>query len=209
MLNLNLGGSGNSVNFIRFMPSVNAWQNSDKVEFTLKKVVFDIENVQTGWLLLETGTRDWQPDVALGKKGAQPTPEHKRGFIVKFYNPELGVVEWSANGTGPNMGLNELYQLCSAQHGNNPNLLPLIEYKGARAEKIGKGNTRIPEFKIVQWVKRPKEMNADGSSSTVSAKAVVVEEDDFDPFPAPKAAAVAAIAQTPKKAPVDDAEMFE
>jgi hypothetical protein len=43
-------------------------------------------------------------------------------------------------------------------------------------------------------------MNADGSSS--SAKA----EDDFDPFPAPKAAAVA---PTTRKAPVDDAEMFE
>jgi hypothetical protein len=51
-------------------------------------------------------------------------------------------------------------------------------------------------------------MNADGSSSTVSAKAVVVEEDDFDPFPAPKQA-VAAVAPKTRKAPVDDAEMFE
>ena len=205
MLNLNLGSSSGGGSYIRFSPAANAWSNQDG-EITLKKVVFDIDNVETGWLLLAVGTRDWQPDAELGKKGAQPTPEHKRGFIVKFYNPELGVVEWSANGTGPNMGLNELYQLCSAQHDDNAGLLPLIEYKGARAEKIGKGNTRIPEFKIVQWVKRPKEMNSDGSSSTVSAKPVVIQEDDFDPFPAPKAAAVA---PTTRKAPVDDAEMFE
>ena len=209
MLNLNLGGSGGSINFIRFMPSVNAWQDKDKVEFVMSKFVFDIENVQTGWLLLETGKRDWQPDAELGKKGAQPSPDHKRGFIVKFYNPEMGVVEWSANGTGSNMGLNQMYQLCSKEHGANQGQLPMMEYTGARAEKIGLGTTRIPEFKLLYWQKRPKAMNADGSSSAVSSKAVVVEEDDFDPFPAPKAIAVAAVAPTPKKAPVDDAEMFE
>jgi hypothetical protein len=98
------------------------------------------------------------------------------------------------------MGLNNLYQLCAAEREANPGKLPVIEYKGSKAEKIGKGTTRIPNFEIAQWVARPEAMNADGSSS--SAKA----EDDFDPFPAPKAAAVA---PTTRKAPVDDAEMFE
>lgn len=201
MLNLNLGSSSGGGSYIRFSPAANAWSNQDG-EITLKKVVFDIDNVETGWLLLAVGTRDWQPDAELGKKGAQPTPEHKRGFIVKFYNKEMGVVEWSSNGVGPNMGLNNLYQLCAAERDANPGKLPVIEYKGSKAEKIGKGTTRIPNFEIAQWVARPEAMNADGSSS---AKA----KDDFDPFPAPKAAAVAAVAPTPKKAPVDDAEMFE
>jgi len=199
MLNLNLGSSSGGGSYIRFSPAANAWSNQDG-EITLKKVVFDIDNVETGWLLLAVGTRDWQPDAELGKKGAQPTPEHKRGFIVKFYNKEMGVVEWSSNGVGPNMGLNNLYQLCAAERDANPGKLPVIEYKGSKAEKIGKGTTRIPNFEIAQWVARPEAMNADGSSS--SAKA----EDDFDPFPAPKAAAVA---PTTRKAPVDDAEMFE
>lgn len=201
MLNLNLGSSSGGGSYIRFSPAANAWSNQDG-EITLKKVVFDIDNVETGWLLLAVGTRDWQPDAELGKKGAQPTPEHKRGFIVKFYNKEMGVVEWSSNGVGPNMGLNNLYQLCAAERDANPGKLPVIEYKGSKAEKIGKGTTRIPNFEIAQWVARPEAMNADGSSS---AKA----EDNFDPFPAPKAAAVAAVAPTPKKPPVDDAEMFE
>jgi hypothetical protein len=199
MLNLNLGSSSGGGSYIRFSPAANAWSNQDG-EITLKKVVFDIDNVETGWLLLAVGTRDWQPDAELGKKGAQPTPEHKRGFIVKFYNKEMGVVEWSSNGVGPNMGLNNLYQLCASERDANPGKLPVIEYKGSKAEKIGKGTTRIPNFEIAQWVARPEAMNADGSSS--SAKA----EDDFDPFPAPKAAAVA---PTTRKAPVDDSEMFE
>ena len=199
MLNLNLGSSSGGGSYIRFSPAANAWSNQDG-EITLKKVVFDIDNVETGWLLLAVGTRDWQPDAELGKKGAQPTPEHKRGFIVKFYNKEMGVVEWSSNGVGPNMGLNNLYQLCASERDANPGKLPVIEYKGSKAEKIGKGTTRIPNFEIAQWVARPEAMNADGSSSSVKA------EDDFDPFPAPKAAAVA---PTTRKAPVDDAEMFE
>ena len=85
---LNLSSSGGSGNYIRFMPSANAWLNNAKEEIQLKKVVFDIDNVQTGWMLLAEGARDWQPDAALGQKGKQPTPDHKRGFSVKFYNKE-------------------------------------------------------------------------------------------------------------------------
>ncbi len=110
---LNLSSSGGSGNYIRFMPSANAWLNNAKEEIQLKKVVFDIDNVQTGWMLLAEGARDWQPDAALGQKGKQPSPDHKRGFSVKFYNKELGTVEWSANGTGPNMGLEALYKAAS------------------------------------------------------------------------------------------------
>ena len=199
MLNLNLGSSSGGGSYIRFSPAANAWSNQDG-EFTLKKVVFDIDNVETGWLHLAVGTRDWQPDAELGKKGSQPTPEHKRGFIVKFYNQEMGVVEWSSNGVGPNMGLNDLYQLCAAERDANAGKLPVIEYKGSKAEKIGKGTTRIPKFEISQWVARPAALSADGSNGSSSSS-----NDDFDPFPAPKAAAQ----QAPKKAPVDDAEMFE
>ena len=199
MLNLNLGSSSGGGAYIRFSPAANAWSNQDG-EFEFKKAVFDIENVQTGWLHLAVGTRDWQPDAELGKKGSQPSPDHKRGFIVKFYNKEMGVVEWSSNGVGPNMGLNNLYQMCASEMAANAGKLPVIQYKGSKAEKIGKGTTRIPNFEITQWVARPEALSEDGGSSLSSGT------DDFDPFPAPKAATAA---PTPKKAPVDDAEMFE
>ena len=158
---LNLSSSGGSGNYIRFMPSANAWLNNAKEEIQLKKVVFDIDNVQTGWLHLGEGVRDWQPDVALGKKGAQPSPDHKRGFMVKFYNKELGTVEWSSNGTGPNMGLEALYKEAAAQREANAGKLPVIEYTGSKLEKIGKGSTRIPNFNVVSWVERPAGMDAE------------------------------------------------
>ena len=183
---LNLSSGGGSGNYIRFSPQANAWTNQDG-EIQLGKVVFDIDNVTTGWLELGVGVRDWQPDAALGKKGPQPTANHKRGFSVKFYSKALGTVEWSSNGVGPNMGLEQLYKQCSEQHAANAGKLPVVEYTGSRMEKIGKGTTRIPNFTLTGWIDRPAGMDADAPA-------------EFDPFPAPQAAV-----QAPVKAPAKSA----
>ena len=192
---LNLSSSGGSGNYIRFMPSANAWLNNAKEEIQLKKVVFDIDNVQTGWMLLAEGSRDWQPDAALGQKGKQPSPEHKRGFSVKFYNKELGTVEWSANGTGPNMGLEALYKAASADRAANAGKLPVIEYTGRKLEKIGKGTTRIPNFNVVSWVAKPEGMDAPADDG----------EQDFTPS---GAIAQAAAPKSAAALAVEDDEMF-
>jgi hypothetical protein len=183
---LNLSSSGGSGNYIRFSPQANAWTNSNNEEIQLKKVVFDIDAVQTGWLLLAVGQREWNPDVSLGKKGPQPTPEHKRGFMVTLYNKEIGAAEWSSNGVGPNMGLELLYKACDAQRAANLGKLPVVEYKGSKLEKIGKGTTRIPQFELVNWVVRPEGMDAVTAPTEQApqpvrqapAKAAVVEDED-------------------------------
>ncbi len=193
MLNLSSGG-GNS-NFLRFSPQANAWTNSDGVEVELKKVVFDIDNVKTGWLHLGVGVRDWQPDETLGRKGAQPSPDHKRGFEVTFYNKEIGTASWSSNGVGPNMGLEHLYTACAADRAANAGKLPVVEYKGSKMEKIGKGTTRIPQFTIVNWIDRPA-----GMDSTEQA-----EPEEAYVAPAPRAPAARAAA--PAAAATED-EMF-
>ena len=192
---LNLSSGGGSGNYIRFSPQANAWTNQDG-EIQLGKVVFDIDNVTTGWLELGVGVRDWQPDAALGKKGPQPTANHKRGFSVKFYSKALGTVEWSSNGVGPNMGLEQLYKQCSEQHAANAGKLPVVEYTGSRMEKIGKGTTRIPNFTLTNWIDRPAGMDADAPA-------------EFDPFPAPQAAApVKAPAKSAMAAVLNDEDLF-
>jgi hypothetical protein len=153
-MNLNLSNSGGSGNYIRFSPQANAWSNQDG-EFVLEKFVFDYENLQTGWMLIATGIFEFNADDSLGRKGAQPTPEHKRGFKVVFYNKTMGVAEWSANGAGSNMGLESLYKQVQAQAGANLGKLPVVEYTGSRPEKVGKGSTRVPEFTVTGWVARP------------------------------------------------------
>jgi len=195
---LNLSSAGGSGNYIRFSPQANAWTNNLGEEIQLKKVVFDINDVQTGWLALGVGLRDWQPDASLGRKGAQPTPDHKRGFIIKFYNKEIGLVEWSSNGVGPNMGLEQLYTACAAQQAANAGKLPVLEYTGSKLEKIGKGTTRIPAFNIISWIDRPLGMSADSEIVThmpvdVASKALKADEAvaKFAPQKSAMAAAVA------------------
>ena len=182
---LNLSSGGGSGSYIRFSPQANAWTNQDG-EIQLGKVVFDIDNVTTGWLELGVGVRDWQPDASLGKKGPQPTANHKRGFSIVFYSKALGTVEWSSNGVGPNMGLEQLYKQCSEQRNDtNFDKLPVIEYTGSRMEKIGKGTTRIPNFTITGWIARPAGMGAQEFAPIP----------EFDPFPAPVPAPAAPAAK--------------
>ena len=153
-MNLNLSGGGGNGNYIRFSPQANAWSNQDG-EFQLGKFVFDIENIQTGWMHIATGVFEFVADDSLGRKGAQPSPEHKRGFKVTFYNKEIGVAEWSANGAGSNMGLEHLWKIASSGLSANAGKLPVVEYKGSRPEKVGQGSTRVPIFEITGWVARP------------------------------------------------------
>ena len=194
-MNLNLSNSGGTGNYIRFSPQANAWSNQDG-EFALDKFVFDIDNVQTGWMLIATGIFEFQPDESLGRKAAQPTPEHKRGFKVVFYNKTMGVAEWSANGAGSNMGLEGLWKQVQAQAGANVGKLPVVEYKGSRPENVGKGSTRVPEFNVTGWVARPAALSDDNTGG-------------FDPeIAAPSKPAPSKPAPSKPAPTVDDDEMF-
>ena len=197
---LNLSSAGGSGNYIRFSPQANAWTNNLGEEIQLKKVVFDINDVQTGWLALGVGLRDWQPDASLGRKGAQPSPDHKRGFIIHFYNKALGLCEYSSSGVGPNMGLEKLYMDCAAQQAANAGKLPVLEYTGSKLEKIGKGTTRIPNFNIVSWIDRPAGMDADAAEVAAPTPVAQARPAFIPPAAAPVKTAMAAA--------VADDEMF-
>ena len=190
MLNLsNNNGSGNS--YIRFAPQANAWTNRDGEEIQLKKVVMDLDSVQTGWLMIAAGMRDWQPDEVLGAKSQAPGEGDKRGFQVTLFSREIGLVDWSANSYGVCKGFEKIYNECEKAAGDNAGKLPVIEYINSTPEKVGKGNTRVPNLKLVSWVARPAGMNPDGG-------------DEFEPEPAPLPVRKA----KPAPAPVMDDEEF-
>jgi hypothetical protein len=196
-MNLNLSNSGGSGNYIRFSPQANAWSNQDG-EFVLEKFVFDHENLQTGWMLIATGVFEFQPDESLGRKSAQPSPEHKRGFKAVFFNKSMGLAEFSANGAGANMGLEGLWKQVQAQAGDNAGKLPVVEYKGSRPEKVGKGSTRVPEFFVTGWVARPAAMQEGAAQA----------EPEFS-APAPIAKPAPSKPAPSKPAPsMEDDEMF-
>ena len=194
-MNLNLSGGGGNGNYIRFSPQANAWSNKDG-EFQMEKFVFDYENLETGWMHIATGIFEFVADDSLGRKGTQPSPEHKRGFRATFFNKTMGVAEFSANGAGANMGLEGLWKQVQAQSGANVGKLPVVEYKGSRPEKVGKGSTRVPEFNVTGWVARPAALSDDNTGG-------------FDPeIAAPTKPAPSKPAPTKPAPTVDDDEMF-
>jgi hypothetical protein len=188
---LNINGGGGS--YIRFMPSANAWVY-DKSEVTIDVIVFDQDTVRTGWGKMSEGNApEWQWDERLGVGGPQPSSEHKRGFAIKLFAKGIGTVEWSSTGTGPVIGFDAIFEQIWNQKAANPGKVPVVKYTGSTSTKIGKGNTRVPNFQLVKWADRDSvpwgnEEKAEAAPAAAPAPAAK---------PAPAKAAPAA-------APVDD-----
>jgi hypothetical protein len=190
---LAIPSSGESKPFIRFLASINSWQMSVEggtAEFAFDKpAAFDIQNVQLGWLLLETGNRDWQPwpDNAQTRK---PEGDYKAGFEVDVFSSQMfggePVRSLSSNATGSVMFIQELYAEAEKHPEFAQGLTPIVQLNGSKALKVGKGNTRVPQFQIVKWVARPAAFSG---------------EDAAPQAPAPRAAAPAPKPAAPKAAP--------
>lgn len=182
---LNINNGGGSGAYIRFMPSANAWV-FNKEEITLDALVIDHESVRTGWGKMSEGAApEWSWDERLGVGGPRPSDEHKRGFSVKMFTKATGTVEWSSTGTGPVMGFDAVFEAIWNAKDANPGKVPVVKYTGSTPLKVGKGNTRTPNFTLVKWVDRAS-IPWEGEAAAEPA-----------PAPAPKKAAPAA-------APVDD-----
>jgi hypothetical protein len=151
-----LGLSGGGGNYIRFSPSINAWQLG-KDEIDLKKIVFDLDSIKTGWGMMAEGQApQWVWDASVGQRSLQPEGEFKRGFSVRVWlGPDRGWAEWSSTGTGPGMGFETLAVEVMALKADNPGKVVVCTYEGSSALKVGKGNTRVPKFKLVGWIDRP------------------------------------------------------
>lgn len=183
---LAIPGGGDSRPFIRFQASVNSWQQSASdgkpAEFQFDKpAVFDIQNVQLGWMLLETGNRDWQP-WPNNEQLPRPQGDYKAGFDVDVFSTAMfgdePVRSYSSNSTGNVMFIQELYNAAEQCPEFAQGMSPVVQLNSSKAIKVGKGTTRIPQFTIVKWIARPAAFNG-------------VEAEAPAPTPAPKAAAPA------------------
>jgi hypothetical protein len=184
---LALPSGGDARPYIRFGASINAWQMSGAdgkpEEFAFDKpAVFDIQNTQLGWMLIETGNRDWQP---WPNNVQQPRPEgeYKAGFDVSVYSTTMfdldHVRSYSSNAAGNVMFIQDLYNAAELCPEFAQGKSPVVQITGSKAMKVGKGTTRIPQFQILKWVDRPAALDGDAAPTPAAAA----------PAAAPKAAA--------------------
>ena len=176
---LGLSNSGGGGKYIRFMPSMNAWV-VNKEEIELKQFVVDHESVKSGWGLMAEGQApQWIWDERLGVSGKRPDGEYRRGFSIKLYLKDIGVVEWSSTGTGPVMGFESVFEEIWNAKDKHAGKVPVVKYAGSEAIKVGKGNTRKPKFEVVKWVDRSSIEWDEAPAEAQAAAQDDIESDDF------------------------------
>ena len=141
------------------------WQTEQRDVTDEFQAVFDLENLQRGWIRFPKGAA---PDVTLVPAGEDPgdppSDDHKEGVrvILKMADSLGGDVRelmstarglWNAVDT-----LHDRYLAAAASH---PGELPVVTLGNVREVKTGAGTTFVPVFNIVDWVPRPPELTGD------------------------------------------------
>ena len=148
---------------IRWMAQTSTWRKSapDGHEpVTWEHAIFDLANIQTGWGIFSEGQApEWVMDPSLNLKAPKPQDgrDWRRGFKLLVFSDSAfgGVREFATTAVGAVRGILELYEQYEAESGQHFNQVAVVQYAGATPARVGKGNTNVPNFKIVQWVGRP------------------------------------------------------
>ena len=178
---LGLSTSGNQ--FLNHSVSTDTWLVG-KTEVQISYVAFDISSLQTGWGNIQSGQPPhWVLDPKLGEPAPQPTSEYRRGFQISVWTRGYDWVQWSSVASGSTKGFEEIADKIWEQKDDHPGHLPVLEYKGSRPIKIGKGSTRVPMFDLIGWAKKSEIPEFIQSLSGHQAPLSFVKVDDAAPEP--------------------------
>lgn len=183
-MGLNLNNGGNYKGHIRYLASTSSWQKSSEnglQNFQFTAMVFDLDNIKTGWCVFEQGQPpEWVMDASLEQAAPKPNDgkDWKRGFKVDVYSKDLfgdePVREFATSATGAVMAIDNLYNQYEAEKSNNAGKVPVVEFRGSVPQKVGKGNTTVPTLVITKWVDRPSELDGAVVPNTQTAQSVPV-----------------------------------
>lgn len=126
-----------------------------------KGVLFDLNQMRTGWRHSEGGGRpDWVWNASPARMQAQPDDRKwKKGFqvpvIYKNHFGKIATATFEDAAVGSWLGWSKIAQQLSAQSRENPGKLPVIKQNGVEQKKFTNGSTAVPLFEIVKWVDRP------------------------------------------------------
>lgn len=128
------------------------------------KAIFDLENVEVGWIKFARGSAPDFQLVPMGKNiGDRPSDLHKNGvrFMVKLAKDVGGdkpVREIAGTSRAFLSALEALYHDYESARAVNDGRLPVVTLEGTMPIKSGQGATQstnyMPRFKIVGWTSR-------------------------------------------------------
>jgi hypothetical protein len=167
---------------------------SDQVDITHDfKAIFDLENVEVGYIKFEAGQA---PDFNMAPLGspmpAKASPDHKQGvrFLVKLSAAHGGDVRELSSTAMSFLGkISELHDKYEEGVAANPGKLPVVAMTGLETIKTQKSTNYAPIFKITGWASRPADLTSKSASVPVKAappstgstkvSAPVAVEEDF------------------------------
>ena len=157
------------------------------------KAIFDLENVEVGYIMFAAGQAPDFRMVPLGSPlPAKPSDDHKHGvrFLVKLAAAQGGDVREISSTAQAFLGaINSLHNQYEDSASANPGKLPVVALKGVITMKTQKSTNYAPEFEIVGWAARPADLPVKVAAAPVRASAPstgstkvsapVAAEDDF------------------------------
>ena len=172
-----------------------SWK-TEQHEITHKfEAIFDLENVQRGWMNFPEGAA---PEIVLVPAGEDPgdapSNQHKEGFrlLVKM-SQELGgeVRELLSTARGLWNAIDALHDSYLAAAPDHPGELPTVDLADVKEKSTAVGTTFVPVFRITGWAPRPPDLASDlvtqqraSVTQTTNIKAALspAELDDEVPF---------------------------
>jgi hypothetical protein len=167
--------------YMRYKPQTGTFETRGE-PFPFTQAVFDLDQIKTGWGLIQRGQApEWVYDDSIEKRAPKPTSEGdwRRGFTVDVYSrvmfgDEEPVKTWSTNTAGANKGIAALY--AEWEKSKEPNKLPVVEFVGTTEHY---GNSRVPNFKIVKYVDRPAALSPAPASSPKAGQQEAADDIEF------------------------------
>jgi hypothetical protein len=161
-----------------------AWSNKDRDITDMFAAIMDLENMQVGWVLIQTGK---SPDLAMASIGKprpeRPSDQHKLGIQLRMLLAEecggdlrellnTSVAVWDA--------VDELHNQYLAEAPKHPGQLPKVRIARWVKRQTGQGPSMVPVFQIVGWVERPWEIPVPGSKEKSASEPDDMGDDDTD-----------------------------
>ena len=126
----------------------------------------------------------------MGTRAVQPTPEHKRGFVVMCYSKQFfgGTVEMSSSSMHLCNAIKDAYEQYSAAKAANPGRVPVFACTGIVPSKDKFGTNYKPTLQLTKWVDRPADL-PDEPAAQARPKPAAASRPAAPPPPQPGAAA--------------------
>lgn len=148
----------------------------DRIDLTPKfekGVVFDIDNMKSGWALFSANGTDWKWNDTISRFAPKPGDDWKKGVSVPVALSKDQAGTWSQAGAGTFLAFKELAKELSDRPAGK---LPLVKMTGTFDVDFGGGGSTIcAKLTVAKWVDRPEAFDA---GDTAAGLADEPEDDD-------------------------------